>query len=340
MWRGISRVVCAGVVAAAMGAASQAHAQPSPEQQRSMAAFEEGRKLLEKGDCAHAIPKLRESIGHFPSVGARMSLAECYQPDDALAAWRQLKEAELLAQTRHDDRAQIAHARAATLEPRLAMVRIELAAGWEDAATDVRLDDAAVDKSLYRAGAIAVEPGTRSIRVSMAGKAPFSTTVVANVGGVVAVQVPPPTDPVEKVAPPIEQGPTAPAEPSGSTQRTIGLVVGGAGIVLIGVGAVTGLMAISKKNDLETSCAVGGGSFPSNCGGGTFTSAQQEAARSDKSSLGTMTTLSTIGLVVGGIAVATGATLFFLAPKPASTSLALRPRFGADRAELGLERVW
>src|SRR5262245_43949171 len=71
---------------------------------RAVAAFQEGRRYIEANNCDGAITKLRESLSYEPSVGARLSLADCYEKTDALAAWRMLKDAANLAYINHDER--------------------------------------------------------------------------------------------------------------------------------------------------------------------------------------------------------------------------------------------
>lgn len=109
--------------------------------------------------------------------------------------------------------------------------------------------------------------------------------------------------------PPAAQPPSPPARTSSwRTGSYVALGVGGAGLVL---GTVTGLLAMGKKSDLEKVCS--GGHCPI-------------ASQGDIDSLGTMTTLSTVGFIVGGVGVASGVGLFVLSPKPgASTAVRVGP---------------
>jgi hypothetical protein len=74
----------------------------------------------------------------------------------------------------------------------------------------------------------------------------------------------------------------------------------GAGVVGLGVGAVTGILAIGKHSTLATECTGGDCSTP--------------AAQSDLSSYHSMGTISTIGFVAGGVLAAGGVVLYFTAP--------------------------
>ena len=110
---------------------------------------------------------------------------------------------------------------------------------------------------------------------------------------------------VSSVAPP-------PPPSSGGSQRTIGIIVGAAGLVSIGVGSYFGLAAISKNDDSMTTC---NGNL---CGPEGFT--QREDAVS-------LATLSTIFFAVGAAAVATGSVLWLTAPtaaRPTASGLVVR----------------
>lgn len=119
----------------------------------------------------------------------------------------------------------------------------------------------------------------------------------------------------------------------GSSQKTVGFVVAGVGVVGLAVGAITGLMAIGKNNDAKALCPTGG-----KC-------ASQEGVDANDSakSLGTV---STIGFVVGGIAVATGVVLVLTSPKssePGATaqrSLRIAPAAGPNGGGFALMGVF
>lgn len=74
--------------------------------------------------------------------------------------------------------------------------------------------------------------------------------------------------------------------------------VGGAGLVL---GAVTGIMALSKHSSLSTDCALGV------CG---------PDHKADLDTYHTLGTLATVGFVVAGVGAAAGTVLLFVRPQP------------------------
>ena len=105
----------------------------------------------------------------------------------------------------------------------------------------------------------------------------------------------------------------------GSTQRTIGIAVAGAGVAGLAVGVITGFMAGSKHSDAETGCPE------RTCVAGT------EGADS-LDSFHSLRTVSTVGYVVGGLALAGGAVLYFTAPRGGtSTAGSVRAFIGANR---------
>ena len=89
-----------------------------------------------------------------------------------------------------------------------------------------------------------------------------------------------------------------------SSQRTWALLSLGVGVVGVGVGVTTGLMATSKHSSAESSC-------PNNkCVEGS-------SGASDVDSFRSLRTVSTVGYVIGAIGLGAGVTLWLTAPKPA-----------------------
>lgn len=113
--------------------------------------------------------------------------------------------------------------------------------------------------------------------------------------------------------------PAAPAAASsdGSTQRTIGLVIGGAGVVGLVLGGVFGVLAKS---------AYDGAGCPA-CTGPTVPQAAYDRA-----------TVSTIAFLAGGVLTVGGAVLYFTAPKAGSVGVA--PSVGTSAAGLNVTGAW
>lgn len=127
---------------------------------------------------------------------------------------------------------------------------------------------------------------------------------------------------------PIPSAPTpsphpAPAPERGlGTQRTIAVVTGAVGLIGLGVGAVFGAIAASKKSDAEAAC-------PDRC-------ATQEGVDkwSEAKSAGNG---ATVGFVAGGVVLAAAAVLWFTAPTPRGAPTA---RVGVGPGSIGVEGRW
>src|SRR5207302_459194 len=90
--------------------------------------------------------------------------------------------------------------------------------------------------------------------------------------------------------------PLTPAPAQGiSTQQTLGLVVGGVGVIGVGLGSYFGIRAITKNSDAESHCD---GVLCDPDGVDLTNKAKRDAVASD------------IAFLAGGVLVATGAVLY------------------------------
>jgi hypothetical protein len=122
-------------------------------------------------------------------------------------------------------------------------------------------------------------------------------------------------------APP-SPSPNTPEAPGLGTQKILALVAGGIGVVGVGLGAAFGAIAISKKSDAQGAC-------PATC-------ASQDGA-SKWADAGSAGNVSTVGFVVGGVALAGAAVLWFTAPSSSGGSGAA---VGMGPAGLQLKGTW
>jgi len=115
--------------------------------------------------------------------------------------------------------------------------------------------------------------------------------------------------------------PEAPPPPP-NTKRTVGLALGGGGLVVVAVGGVFGLIATLQWNNAKTAC---GGTFPLSC-------SEPVAANADRSASIRAGTVADVLIGVGGVAVVTGVTLALLSPtappRAATATLTLAPQLG------------
>jgi hypothetical protein len=172
---------------------------------------------------------------------------------------------------------------------------------------------------------VPVDPGKHVITASAPGKKGWEETIDATgAGKTFSVTVPDLQDaPVEKktesvTPPPPAAVVVAEPPPPSSTQKTIGIVLMGAGVVGLGVGGFFGLQAMSKGSDSDR-CPD-----PNNC------DAETVKLRDDARSAGD---ISTIAFIAGGALAVGGAVLFFTAPRtkvqaaPAGLGVVVRATF-------------
>jgi hypothetical protein len=113
-----------------------------------------------------------------------------------------------------------------------------------------------------------------------------------------------------------------------STQKVLGVVAGGVGVVGVVVGSVFGVMTLFKKSQLE-----------SDCPGSSCTAEGHTKAESDHSAGITDSTVSTVGFIAGAALIAGGAAVFFTArssEKPAGAALTILPSIGPGGGGLSL----
>jgi hypothetical protein len=315
------RTLVAGTIAIAVALLSTTPARASDEA-AAEALFNDAKKLAAAGRFAEACPKFAESNRLDRGAGTLIHLADCYEKNKQTAsAWATFKDAANAAQALgRADWQKLATDRAAGLEPKLAKLTIKV----QDPAEKIEVTrDGTPTSSASWGTALPVDAGTHRIHATAPGRKAFDASVVVKNDG----------ESVEVVVPKLESGGDSggAATSGGSSQKTIGFVVTGIGVVGLGVGAITGLMAIGKNNDAKELCPTGG-----KC-------ASQEGVDANDSakSLGTV---STIGFVAGGVAIAAGVVLVLTAPKSsesggaaqAQRSIRLAPAAGPTGAGFAL----
>jgi hypothetical protein len=112
------------------------------------------------------------------------------------------------------------------------------------------------------------------------------------------------------------------------TLQVLGLGVGGAGVVGLGVGSVFGLLTFSAWSKAKT-----------DCGGDTTRCANVQAGQQDRNTGQTDATISTVGFIAGGALLATGAVLLLTGGHRASessASLVVTPTVAPGQAGIAL----
>lgn len=269
------------------------------------ALFQEGRRLMDAKSYAAACPKLAESHRLDPGIGVLLYLGDCYAANGQTAsAWAAFREAEPAARAAgQEDRARIAREKIAALEPKLSKIVLVPPSGIDPTSYEVRLDRD-VFGSATLGVAVPIDPGAHEVTVSAQGKLPWKSKIeILATAPVTRVELPALAAATD-AAPPAGGGTTPPSEEEDawSGQKTAALVVGGVGVGALTVGAIFGAMTFSSWSDAEAACTT---TEPKRC-------SPEGVDAADSAS--TQGTVSTIGFVVGGAAIAGAAALWLTAP--------------------------
>ncbi|HEY3816803.1 MAG TPA: hypothetical protein VGL81_06525 [Polyangiaceae bacterium] len=329
-------------LAALLGVASLSL--PAGAQGRDAAAaqrlFEEGRVLTARGQLDEGCAKFAASEALDPAVGTLLNLATCAQRAGAPAtAWRRYREAAALAVDRADPvREAVARRGIEKVEASLPKLTLAIPARGLPPGAVVRLDGTPIAPGEL-GKPLPVDPATHAVAVDAPGFRAWSTSaVVAEGPGVVVVPIPElapeggPSPQMPRVVPPPTAPPTgmpralppppplvtplAPAAATtGGAQRTWAWIAGGTAVVALGLGAAFGASAASSWSTVRAQCP--GGRCPDEGTAIRFASTETDATHA--------ATASTVGFIVGGVAVAVSALLFLLHPgSPELAAAALR----------------
>ena len=299
------------------------------------ALFDQGVRLMRQNSFSDACPKLEESERIDPAVGTLLYLGECYERVGKTAsAWATFREASSLANhSGQADRARVASGRAQDLEGKLSRLSIELALDVARiTGVVVKRSGQRLEPSLYGTP-LPVDPGEYRVEVSAPGYETWSTSIKVEAGGASAsVRVP---ALVKGAEPPAPAGATAPASAGADTKpppqpslkptkrglttgQTLGLVVGGVGVIGMGLGTYFGVRAISNNSDAEDEC--NGDNRCSQLGMDLTDKARKDA------------TAANIAFAAGGALVAIGGVVFLSTGTRDEDRVALVPLLGPGSA--------
>ncbi len=295
------------------------------------ALFDRGLEEMLDGDYASGCPNLAKSYQLEPLAGVMFTLAECYAKWDKLATALEhyRKYLDLVPtlpedkQARQAERMQVASEQYAVLEPQIPTLTILLP---RDAPADVavELDGQELAPNLISV-AHRLDPGIHDviIRRPTGESRAYRENLAKGNRRILRVELP------ASDTPPV----VAPPDDSLGPMRVAALVTGGVGVAALIVGSITGGMALGETDAIDSNCV------DTQCNQTGLDAA--EGAQ-------TLATVSTVGFVIGGLGLATGAVLWFTAPgdSPAdedsgpSTRAAIGATFGPAGATLGLRVPW
>jgi hypothetical protein len=281
--------------------------------------FDEGVKLMDQGHFADACPKLAESQRLDPGGGTLLNLGYCRQNEGKLAsAWAAYNEA--LSQAIKDgrkDREATARVHVDELEKKVAKLAIDLSdAAQKTDQIEIRIDGTAVRQAAW--GMLSpIDRGVHAIVVNAPGKREYRATVeVKDDATTQRVSIPALED-----APIAPKPPLAEEEHHSRAQATVGWVTGSVGVVLLGVGVITGALAIDAHGQSNSQCQLPGG-----------TCTQQGYDLNERSK--TYAWLSDFGVGLGVAAIVTGIVLVVTAPKATARVVPVVSANGAGAAVL------
>jgi len=227
--------------------------------------FEQGRALMAEKKFSKACAKLAESQRLDPAPGTLLNLAVCHESEGKTAtAWSEFNDALTLA--RRDgrkDRVEFATRHIEKLEARLSRVTVVVPEPARLSGLEVSLDGVSVKKPAWGTP-VPVDPGQHVVEAKAPGRVAFRTEITLGDDGAKEAVTVPELERAEAGAPPpplsVEPGEAhdTGVDSSGSSQRTVGYVVGGVGLVALGVGGFFGLRAFSRWDERNAHCTDAG----------------------------------------------------------------------------------
>jgi len=286
---------------------SRASADPRRDPAAAERFFQQGRAALSRKEFGIACPAFEQSLALDPTTGTLLNLAECNALLGRTAtAWQGFVDA--LRQLASDDpRRDYTQKRIDALAAQLANVVVVVNGSAPRSGVRVTKDGVELGAAAFGVP-LPVDPGPVSFIVTAPGREDAQYSVVARPGQTSRIVVGP-------GAPAIATSPTTgttsppPSPTHSSGDRTLGFVVGGVGLAVTLTGAITGLMALSQASQYRSDCPGPGTACPS--------TAALSAANNAASSAHTLSTISTVGWIVGAAGVGAG---IYLVVRPPSKS--------------------
>ncbi|MEO6573904.1 MAG: hypothetical protein ABIP89_08695 [Polyangiaceae bacterium] len=299
--------------------------------------FNDAKKLMAEERWADACPKLEESQRLDPGIGTLFNLANCHEHIGRSAtAWAEFLEVAFAAKSKEQTaREKAARDRASALEPKLTRLTITVSAPTPD--LTVTRDGESVGRAQWGV-ALPVDPGPHKLVATAPGKHRFEASVriapdakyTVFTVPVLPDEMPQPPPPLVTVAPPpiAAPPPATPPHGAGRTQRLVGIAVAGAGVVAVAIGAGFGLSSKGKHDDAQSHCDA------SNHCDAAGLSLRDDAIQSG--------TISTVAFGLGAAAIATGAVLFFIAPRESARSgqIQASPLIGQNASGISVRGAW
>lgn len=306
--------------------------------------FKEGRALAKGEKWAEACPKFEESQKLDWAAGTLLNLGVCHaRIGKSAKAYGELAESLTIAiKQKKGAREKIARDELAAIEPKIARITVNVAA--PPPSLIVTIDGELLPAPMYGIARV-VDPGEHAIEAGAPGKKNWETKISVAAKDRASVDVPE-LEVGDAPAPIVATTGTSAITPasasstststitmvdssseSGSSKKTIGLIVGGVGVVSLGAGVVFALRASSldsQKSDLAKQGDAAGAN---------------DKADQAKSAV----TLARIGVGVGIAAVGVGAWMFLTSrgEEPAKTvGMSVTPAIGPGYGGVSWGGAW
>jgi hypothetical protein len=285
-----------------------------------------GESLLAEGDVAGACRKFRQSSTLEASAPRLLVLAQCWERAGKTAsAWEAYRRAADLGPAETTVQAREGEARVAA---HLTRLEIRPPTGADFGDVEVDLDGSRLSPMLYGV-ALPVDPGAHELTASATGRQRWALELNLPSGpGTTSVRIPESSLALRpRTAPPAPalatgDAPSANTAPPGQTMRTVGLVLGGAGIAGLTLGTVFAFKARADHDDLQAVCAGD-------------VCAESAASQLDKYRSDAL--VANTALVIGASSLVGGVVVYLLAPSAKASPkphVAVEPLLGPGVAGL------
>jgi hypothetical protein len=307
------------VVLVALTAGSVARAD---DKEQSQALFREGVALNEQGKFSEACDKFEASLKlNSQAVGALLNTASCEEKRGKLAsaAARYQQARDIARDAQQEGVVQDAEKRLREIQALLPHITVTISQrlpGMKLLVDDkgIPIDDKSIPVDGVGVRDLPIDPGDHEIIVSAPGRLPFNYkfSIVQSESKTIAIPV---------LAAPVK-----------NTRKTLGFIIGGVGIGVVGGGGVVAAIASNKWH------AQFQGNTP-NCTGENMPPREcNTAGQQNINSARFEGNIATGMIIVGAAAIVTGGVLWFTAPKqPTETKIAITPQLGPD--EIGFAAV-
>ncbi|HEX3760713.1 MAG TPA: hypothetical protein VHW23_18490 [Kofleriaceae bacterium] len=326
-----------------------AAALPRPARAQSAEAeelFQEGKRLMAKGDTAQACEKFEASDRVEAASGTELNLARCRETNGQFAsAWAAyLKTAGTAKHNGNARREAEARKKAAALQSRLIYLTIMVPADVRVDGLVIKRDGTTVDEAAWNQR-MPVDPAEYTVSSEAPGYKPWSTSVVVKTKSK-TVEIPAlEKQPQVRREPPREAPRTAgaddaapssardggaegagprPAPSRWTGKRKLALALAAVGVAAGGTGIALGLHASSLEDQSDVKCRTTKCTNP--IGVDLNTSARHYALAAN------------VGFAVGGAAVIGAAVLWFLGAPPSRDGVTLVPALDHGRVSLSFAR--